>query len=147
MINIPVRVKHLVQKYGTRDPYKLANYLGINIEYRYYSDSTKGYFLKILRNKFIIINQNLTDHEKEIVLAHELGHAILHHNKDIRFIREFTLFPTGRYENEANKFAAELLINEKDIDKYCLENLCLEQLASYFCVPKELIKYKFDKFF
>ncbi|CAM2952612.1 ImmA/IrrE family metallo-endopeptidase [Hathewaya histolytica] len=147
MMNIRVRVKHLVQKYDTRNPYKLAKYLGINIEYKKYSDSTKGYFLKILRNKFIIINDNLSEHEKEIVLAHELGHAILHHNKDIRFIREFTLFPTGCYENEANKFAAELLIDDNDLDEYSIENMSIDQLACYFSVPKELVKYKFDKFF
>ncbi|SQB33434.1 ImmA/IrrE family metallo-endopeptidase [Clostridium cochlearium] len=146
MINIHARVKHLIQKYGTRDPNKIADYLGINVEYKHYSNSTKGYFIKILTNKFIIINSSIPNHEKEIVLAHELGHAVLHHNKDIKFIREFTLFPTGRYENEANKFAAELLINE-NIDKCYIENMSIDQLASYFCVPKELVKYKFNKFF
>lgn len=146
MLNIHARVKHLIQKCGTRNPHTIADYLGINVLYKYYSNSTKGYFIKILTNKFIIINSNIPNHEKEIVLAHELGHAILHHNKDIKFIREFTLFPTGRYENEANKFAAELLINE-NIDKCYIENMSIDQLAAYFCVPKELVKYKFNKFF
>lgn len=146
MLNIHARVKHLIQKYGTRDPHKIADYLGINVEFKHYSNSTKGYFIKMLTNKFISINSNIPDHEKEIVLAHELGHAILHHNKDIKFIREFTLFPTGRYENEANKFAAELLINE-NIDKCYIENMGIDQLAAYFCVPKELVEYKFNKFF
>lgn len=146
MLNIHARVKHLIQKHGTRDPNKIADYLGINVEYKHYSNSTKGYFIKILTNKFIIINSSIPNHEKEIVLAHELGHAVLHHNKDIKFIREFTLFPTGRYENEANKFAAELLINE-NINKCYIENMSIDQLAAYFCVPKELVKYKFNKFF
>ncbi len=52
---------------------------------------------------------------KNIVLAHELGHALLHYHKSTCYLREYTLFPRGRIENEANKFAAELLIDVKKI--------------------------------
>ncbi|ADK14157.1 MULTISPECIES: ImmA/IrrE family metallo-endopeptidase [Clostridium] len=79
-------------------------------------------------------------------MAHELGHALLLYHRSTCFIREYTLFPRGRIENEANKFAAELLIDEKNIDKYSLENMCKGQIASYFGVNKKLlVKYKFNK--
>lgn len=145
MKNIPLRVKNLVKKYGTRDPFLLSSYLNLRIVYSEYSDSTKGYYINVKRNKFIVLNSRLTDDEKRIVLAHEIGHAMLHSSKEVHFIRENTLFPKGRHENEANKFAAELLIDLNEIDKCYIEDLSIEQLASYLMVPQELIKLKFEK--
>ncbi len=145
MKNIPLRVKNLVKKYGTRDPFLLASCLNLNVKFLEYSDNTKGYYIKVGKNKFIIINSNLTEEEKRVVLAHEIGHAVMHSSKEIHFLRENTLFPKGRHENEANKFAAELLIDLNSIDKCYIEELSLEQLARFMMVPKELIELKFQK--
>lgn len=145
MKNIPLRVKNLVKKYGTRDPFLLASCLNLNVKFLEYSDNTKGYYIKVKKNKFIIINSNLTEDEKRVVLAHEIGHAVMHSSKEIHFLRENTLFPKGRHENEANKFAAELLIDLNSVDKCYIEELSLEQLARFMMVPKELIELKFQK--
>jgi len=145
MKNIPLRVKNLVKKYGTRDPFLLASCLNLNVKFLEYSDNTKGYYIKVEKNKFIIINSNLTEDEKRIVLAHEIGHAVMHSSKEIHFLRENTLFPKGRHENEANKFAAELLIDLNSVDKCYIEELSLEQLSRFMMVPKELIELKFQK--
>ncbi len=145
MKNIPLRVKNLVKKYGTRDPFLLASCLNLNVKFLEYSDNTKGYYIKVGKNKFIIINSNLTEDEKRVVLAHEIGHAVMHSSKEIHFLRENTLFPKGRHENEANKFAAELLIDLNSVDKCYIEELSLEQLARFMMVPKELIELKFQK--
>lgn len=143
MINIHARVKHLIQKTDTNNPYLIANYLHIKIYYANLDYETKGFYIKLLGNKFIVINSKLDERLKCIVLAHEIGHAVLHSNNSACFIREYTLFPRGIYENEANKFAAELLIEDKDIDKSCLKDLSISQLSSYFKVPESLIEYKF----
>lgn len=137
-------VKKLIKKYGTRNPLTLAQELGIHIRYKEYTDDTKGYFVKLLRNKFIIVNSNLSTYDQRIVIAHELGHALLHHSKGDAMIREYTLFPRGRHENEANKFAAELLIDETIIEKEQLTTMTIDQLSCFFYAPKELISYKFD---
>ncbi|MEG2412650.1 MAG: ImmA/IrrE family metallo-endopeptidase [Clostridium sp.] len=144
-MNIPLRVRNLVKKYGTRDPFLLASYLNLRVKFQEYSDNTKGYYINVKRNKFIIINSNLNEEERRIVLAHEIGHAILHSSKEVHFIRENTLFPKGKHENEANKFAAELLIDLNEIDKCYIEELNMEQLACYMMVPHELIRLKFQK--
>ncbi|WP_446715356.1 ImmA/IrrE family metallo-endopeptidase [Caloramator sp. Dgby_cultured_2] len=78
-------------------------------------------------------------------MAHELGHAIFHSSISDIFLHEYTLFPRGRYEIDANRFAAELLINDKEFDKHQFESMTIEQIALYFNVPKELVKYKFYK--
>ena len=44
------------------------------------------------------------------VMAHELGHAILHKTENCYFIRNKTFLSTAWIEKEANTFAAELLI-------------------------------------
>lgn len=146
MINCKVRVRNLIRKYNTRCPYNLAKELDINIhECNLSHDMPKGLFKKMLGKKFIVLNLTRieNEYEKQFVLAHELGHAILHSSDTTFFLHDHTFCNRGRFELEANKFAAELLINEKYLDACCLETLSIEQLAAYFCVPKELIKYKF----
>lgn len=140
--NIHARVKHIVQKYETRDPLKLAKYLNIHVVYKEYSLNTKGYYIKTIRNKFIVVNSILDENSQRVVLAHELGHAILHSSEPIYFIREHTLFPIGPYEIEANKFAAELLIDDFDIKD--IRNESTSFIAAILGVSEELVKYKMD---
>lgn len=120
-MNIALRVKNLVQKYQTRDPFRIARERNIIVKFLPY-ETTKGYFIKVKTNRFIVINSNLDEFSQRVVCAHELGHALLHSNnkqalkydKGMSMVQEFTLFPTNSiYENQANKFAAELLIYEE----------------------------------
>ncbi|ATW24571.1 ImmA/IrrE family metallo-endopeptidase [Candidatus Formimonas warabiya] len=146
MINIRSRINNLVKKYGTRDPVKpvkIAHALGINITYMPLKPNTKGFFIHIRRNKYIVINSNLSEFEQRIVLTHELGHAILHSNRKIDMIRKYTLFPKGIHENEANEFVAELLI--PDVDQNLLVGMTYDQIGQYFGVPKELVMFKFNR--
>jgi Zn-dependent peptidase ImmA (M78 family) len=140
---IDIRVKNLVKKYGTRDPEKIIRELGIRIKYKPYKDYTKGYYINAKTNKFIVINSNLNEHEQRIVLAHELGHAVLHSAKEVHYIREYTLFPRGTLENEANKFAAELLVCD-DILSHYPDYFTVEQVASSENVHKRLLELKFN---
>jgi Zn-dependent peptidase ImmA (M78 family) len=49
-----------------------------------------------------------------------------------------------RLENEANEFAAELLITDREIKEALEKQFSMEQMACYFEVPLELIEYKFN---
>lgn len=132
MKDIKKRLKNLIKKYGTRDPYKICKYLKIEI---FYMDlgNIKGIYKKTLTNKFIVINENLSEFFQKVVLAHELGHAILHDSKEIQALKDCDLFPkyVNYIEKEANIFAAELLYDENiddyeynlDIDMKILEQL------------------------
>ena len=46
------------------------------------------------------------------VLAHELGHAILHSNTNITYLESNTFYSKEKIEIAANTFAAELLIED-----------------------------------
>lgn len=123
LMNIKLRVKNLEKKYGTRDPYKLCKRLKINIIYMDLGE-IKGIYKKVVTNKFIVINENLDEFCQKVVLAHELGHAILHHSKEIQALKDYDLFPrfSNQIEVEANTFATELLIDDDfDNDEY-IEN-------------------------
>lgn len=140
--DISKEVEKLIKKYETRDPWQLAKDLKIRLHERKLNPLTKGaYFNPLKEVKQIVINSILDDLSKRIVLAHEIGHAVLHSKHDICFIREYTLFPTGKYEVEANKFAAELLIDD------CEKEVFLERgilgASIYLGVPQKLVEYKF----
>ena len=115
MLNIPLRVKNLMRKYGTKDPYKLCKLLNIHVRYMDLGN-VKGVYKKIVTNKFIIINEKLSEIMQLIVLCHELAHAILHDSKEIQSFKDYDLFPrvSNNIELEANKFAAELLFDENN---------------------------------
>lgn len=146
-MNVHIRVRNLIRKYGTRNPYILAETLGIQIRGLYLSTNMpKGIFKKILGRKFIIINLTriLNESDKDFTLSHELGHAIFHSSDRAFFLHDHTFYQRGRFEIEANKFAAELLIDEKEIDEIILREMTLSQISSYFNVPEELVEYKFS---
>ena len=112
--NIKLRVNNLIRKYNTKNPYELCSKMNINIFYMELGE-IKGYYKKVLKNKYIVINDKLDDYSKKIVLCHELGHVILHCNKKINFLKNNFLYYSNELENEANEFAAELLSRQYEI--------------------------------
>lgn len=131
-MNIPLRVKNLIKKYGTNDPFKLCSYLGILI---IFSDlgEIKGYSIKRMGKKLICINEKLDTFSKKIVCAHELGHCLYHQLHEINFLLKNTkLVRRMNLEKEVNFFSIELL-SDKNFDEYILnpsiDVKILEQLA------------------
>nr|WP_293993777.1 ImmA/IrrE family metallo-endopeptidase [uncultured Fusobacterium sp.] len=133
-MDIKRRVENLVNKYETRNPYKLCKRMKINILYMDLGN-IKGIYKKVVTNKFIIINENLDKFCQKVVLANELIHALLHNSKVIQALKDYDLFPrySNQIEVEANTFAAELLIddhieNDEYIDNPSIDIRILEQL-------------------
>ena len=71
--------------------------------------SIKGYFQKVLRKKYIVINESLSEESRLIVLCHELGHAVLHQTKEVNFMKKNFIYYSNSLENEANEFARVIL--------------------------------------
>ena len=138
----------LIRKYGTRNPFLLAGEKGVEIMMRDDFDRQKGAFSLMLNVPFIFINNNLSDEMKRIVCAHELGHAMLHRqlcrkmkNQTIQEYEIFDIRSTTEYE--ANIFAAELLIDEKELAEYESYGYDIVQMAkaSNININLLLIKY------
>ena len=116
-MNIKVRVKNLINRCNSKDPFKICKTLKIRITCKDIGE-IRGYYTTCLRKKNIVLNEKLDVLSMKIVLAHELGHAILH-KKEINLMKETFMFPkNSKVEKEANQFASELLIDEFLTDEY-----------------------------
>lgn len=139
--NIEKEVKRLIYKYKTRNPFDIAENENIIILYESLG-SINGYYNKYARQKFIHINSEISEEMQLVTCAHELGHARLHQNANTPFFRANTFFSISKLEKQANLFAAELLISDININE--IHHYSLQQLSSYFNVPIELVKIKFN---
>lgn len=140
-------VNELVKKYGTSDPYEIADIKNIKIiEYDLHHDIL-GFYKYIRRNMFIFINMNLDYKEKKFTCSHELGHSQLHTRLNTPFLRRKTLFSVDKIENEANRFAVELLLTDEKLCEYRDTKLSLEEIATDFGIPEEIARLKMYNFF
>lgn len=90
--------------------------MNIHIRYLDLPEGCRGYYHRVLRRRFIAINQNLPEELQRFVCAHELGHDQLHKSMSRFFLEEHTLFAPGRFEREANEFAIQLMLYGVDIE-------------------------------
>lgn len=141
MIWIKQIIKGLIEMYGTRDVYELLNYLEVTLIRKELFKNEKGRFFRdMFGNETIFISNNLSEEEEKIVIAHELGHLILHTDLNTSFYTENHLINKNKLEMEANRFAAELLIPD-DVEIY--EGMTTKELACYLEVSEELVKLKY----
>jgi len=131
-------VQQLCTKYNTTNPYELADYLKIHVLTWDLHEEINGFYKYEKRNRFIVINTNLSPSMQRTVCAHELGHAVLHTHANTPFLRKNTFFSVDKLEIEANTFAALLLIDKKTIQlgdtKACIaykNNIPVELLEFY----------------
>lgn len=136
---IKEKVKYLIRKYGTNDPFQIASEKNIEIVYENLG-RTYGYHNKYKRTSIIHINQYLKESMQKFVCAHELGHAIFHPEVNTPFLKENTFFSTDKIEVEAHKFAVELLIPDSGLLEY--SDLSIYEIAGIFGVPKKLAHLK-----
>lgn len=127
-----------VRKYGTRNPFELAKKL--NIEVQLGNPGCAGCYMYLKKHRYIFLDQNLEEREMLQVMAHELGHAIMHRKQNCYFIRNKTLLLNSKTEREANMFAAELLITD-DILTEC-KDYTLDQLARLTGYEEKLIELR-----
>ncbi|MEI3167440.1 MAG: ImmA/IrrE family metallo-endopeptidase [Lachnospiraceae bacterium] len=86
-------------------------------------------------------NESLEGNERTFVMAHEVGHAVLHPKENCYFLRNQTFLNT-RIEQEANAFAAELLISDDAILEAEANRYTIDQLSRILGYEKELIQLR-----
>lgn len=137
-----MRVKRLVayctKKYGTSDPFEIADQLGIL--YQIGNCEHEGCYMFLKNHRYIFLSNRLDRTELNLVMAHELGHALLDRKANCYFIRNKTLLLVSKLERRANLFAAYLLISDdmlQDYTGYTQDQFC--QCTGY---PKELLELR-----
>lgn len=128
-------VDKLVRKYHTRDPYELCQLLGIKIHYYDLQKKLKGFFYYQSRQKNIVIDHNVNGILERILVAHELGHAVLHTKIAMMHgFQEMEVFDDRSIEeNEANFFAAELLLEDGKVLECLSEHTFFETAKMVNC--------------
>ncbi|RHW62696.1 ImmA/IrrE family metallo-endopeptidase [Clostridium botulinum] len=83
-------------------------------------------------NEIILIRNDLNLEYEKFILAHELGHALLH-TETYKAAFNKDLINCGKLEKQANYFAFKLL--NLDMDPIQFEGFTIEQIASSLYLP------------
>ena len=131
--------ERLVKRFGTRDPFRIAEELGYIIIYTPLV-GVRGFYQYLKRCHIIYLDSELDEDTTRFVCAHELGHSLLHRGLNRIFMDTRTFLVSGRYETEANRFAVDLIYSDEELQPY-LSRGC-EYAAAYMKGDNELEAYR-----
>lgn len=131
----------LCKKHLTRDPFVLADSLGVIVLFEPLGE-IKGYYNRCYRQKFIHINRDLDEHASAFACAHEIGHTILHPKMNTPFLKSNTLFSVDKLELQANHFALDLLYDDYDLLPFLTRPIT--DAAVFMGVPVQLAEYRLN---
>lgn len=135
----------LIRKYKTRDPFKIMDDMHIIVGETSSFQKLKGFCFISCKTIYVQISSFLSEEEKQIVAAHELGHIILHRTQlKMAPMKDDTLYNMqDNTEYQANLFAADLLLSDADIaDMAHNEDLDYFSLCSTLNSTPELMSFK-----
>ena len=135
----------LIRKYKTRDPFKIIDDMHIIVGETSSFQKLKGFCFMSCKTIYVQISSFLSEEEKQIVAAHELGHIILHRTQlKMAPMKDDTLYNMqDNTEYQANLFAADLLLSDADIaDMAHNEDLDYFSLCSTLNSTPELMSFK-----
>ena len=131
-----------VRQYGTRDPFTLAREMHIELLVRELG-TLKGFYKDVYGTPFIFLSRHLSRGEATLVCAHELGHHLLHRQFAAFGFEEVSVFsPASRREYEANLFAAELLLDTKEVFDAARAGCTAAQIAAELGADVRLVELK-----
>lgn len=133
----------VVKRFGTRDPFEIAESLGLII-LRVNLIEVRGFLQVIRRIGVVYIDADLDDQQSRLVCAHELGHWFLHKGLNRAFLDTYTHFRGARFELEANRFAAYLLFGDDDLIEFA--TCPVEKIACVLGITPELAEYRMRGF-
>lgn len=110
-------VNNYIKKFGTSNPFKIADALDIVVQKG--KIDFEGCYMFLKNHRCIFLNENLSGHEMNLVMAHELGHAIMHRKENCYFVRNYTMLLNSKKEIEANQFAMYMLVSDELPENGC----------------------------
>lgn len=138
-MDIKKRADKLARFFKSRNPFEIIR--GLNVILVYYPlDGVRGFYQYFQRNNIIYIDERLPEHEKKFVLAHELGHMMLHKGTNAIFMDTRTHFNSSRYETEADLFAMYLLVPDDMLSEY--RDCTTEQISRAIGYHEKLIELR-----
>ena len=137
----------LVDTFGTRDPHRIAQALGIeviSVDFK----RQRGAYKVLMRNRFIFIKNDLDPVMERVVMLHEIGHDVLHRKEAVKAggFKEFNIFNMreNRMEYEANVFASQVSLDDEEILEYIHYGYDIQRIASAMHTDANLVALKTD---
>ena len=124
-LNIPLRVRNLVNRHDTSDPFQLAKELNCSVYFLDLPPTVNGFWKRTLRRRTIAINKNLPEWQQAAVLCHELGHIVCH-GRYTAFSMRNVSYSNTRIEREADEFATYLMAYRYNLDEYYVSQFLSE---------------------
>lgn len=144
MQHILDKAEEILENYGGKNIFDTAENSGAVVWERPLGE-LKGFYLFENGFRYIVINEDLDKVTKAVVCAHELGHDMLHRELSEGGIRENTLFlSSNKTEREANLFAAEVLISDKDILDEIADHNSISALSAAVGFPEGIVDFKLE---
>nr|DAM13515.1 MAG TPA: IrrE protein [Caudoviricetes sp.] len=141
-------VDGLVEYCNSKDIFDIYSVLGIKIVKTFKEDpvlkkNEAVYLRSYFDTEIVFIRDDLPRQYEKFILAHELGHAVLHTEICTATFNR-NLLNCGKLEKQANYFALKLL-NIK-IDNTDFEGYTIEQISKTLYVNEESLEYISDFF-
>lgn len=133
-------VAQLIGRHACNDPLAICNALDIEVLHVALPKHIRGFYTCQMDTKFVYLNADLSTPVRDIVCAHELGHALLHESYNSLFLLERTEFVVERFEREANLFAGYLLLGPLPKDDSTIYGLEIWDAAGQMGLDTALIE-------
>ena len=133
---------NVVKEHDTRSGTALAEALDMTIIEASFKEQ-KGVYICIEDLPYIILNQDLSDEMRNIVILHEIGHHLLHREMANAF-HETNLFDMSCHnmEYEANLFAAQVMLPDNETIEYIKSGYTISQIAAVMNSDVNLVAMK-----
>lgn len=131
-------VAYYTRNFRTSNPFEIAEHLGVM--YQIGNCEHDGCYMFLKNHRYIFLSNKLGENELMIVMAHELGHAVLDPKVNSYFIRNRTFLLSSRIEQRAHLFTAYLLITDGMLHDYV--GCTREQFCNCTGYPEELIELR-----
>lgn len=141
------KASEVTKRAGSRNPLNIADDLGIDVYWSNELSDLLGLYTVIKKKRAIVVNSRLEEYMLKMVLAHEIGHDILHREEAKKgAMQEFEFFNMkDTKEYEANVFAAHLLIDTDEILELAHEGKDVSCIACNMCVNINLALIKISE--
>lgn len=143
MKDIRKAVNELTEKYDCCDVFELCEKMGITVLEKELPKSINGFTVTMEGMPFIVLKLSLSDEEKRVTAAHELGHIVLHSSTNTVALSVNTSFCINKYEREADCFAAHLLLASELSELDGMESITSETVSKLTHIPRETIENAF----
>ncbi|MCD7825926.1 MAG: ImmA/IrrE family metallo-endopeptidase [Clostridiaceae bacterium] len=113
------KANQIIRRYKTRNPYDIIDQRDIGFDYTYRYPNLLGYYCVHVAQRFIRINGNAGQQDKDEAAAHELAHDVFDYSDACNGMTFQDTFFFSRSnslrERRANLMSAELLIEDDDV--------------------------------